>query len=177
MPIEPTPLRDPSAVEGAAGRTLFVRSSVPIPPHAGRACTPPPAALTAVCCAQLGTVLLTLPLRDRLLTARVTPDERANRPTTTTQSCGRSRRRAGTPRVREGGPPCRRRSPNAPPPRSLALPHPRRHLRRSQRHRRPIPKLTPSPPATSRHRRHIAAERGLPLTVTPSPWTISPTRR
>ena len=109
MPIEPTPLRDPSAVEGAAGRTLFVRSSVPIPPHAGRACTPPLAALTAVCCAQLGTVLLTLPLRDRLLTARVTPDERANRPTTTTQSCGRSRRRAGTPRVREGGPPCRRR--------------------------------------------------------------------
>ena len=141
------------------------------------ACAPPPAALTAVCCAQLGTVLLTLPLRDRLLTARVTPDERANRPTTTTQSCGRSRRRAGTPRVREGGPPCRRRSPNAPPPRSPALPHPRRHLRRSQRHRRPIPKFTPSPPATSRHRRHIAAERGLPLTVTPSPWTISPTHR
>ena len=118
-----------------------------------------------MCCAQLGTILPILPPWHRLLTARVVPDKRTNRPTTTTQSCGSSRRRAGTPRVREGGPPCRRRSPIAPPPRSLALPHPQRHLPHSQRPRRPIPKLTPSPPATLRHRRHIAAERGLPLTV------------
>ena len=72
-------------------------------------CAPPCTALTAVCCAQLGTVLPILPPWHRLLTARVTPDKRTNRPTTTTQQCGRSRRRAGTPRVREGGPPCRRR--------------------------------------------------------------------
>ena len=97
--------------QGCVGLTAAPRIVSPRPSLARSwsACAPPPAALTAVCCAQLGTVLPILPLRDRLLTSRVVPDERTNRPTTTAQPCGRSRQRAGTPRVREGGPPCRRR--------------------------------------------------------------------
>ena len=92
-------------------------------------------------------------------------DERTNRHTTTTQPRGRSRRRAGTPWVREGGPPCRRRSPIAPLPRSPALIHLLRHRRRSQRHHRPIPKLTPisdchfTSPPPHRRRAGPASER------------------
>ena len=41
--------------------------------------------LTAACCAQLGTVLPSLHLRDRLLTARVVPEERATTAVTTVQ--------------------------------------------------------------------------------------------
>jgi hypothetical protein len=152
---------------GGCGWTHTVYQELCVYPSVSRACRRAwgSAALTAVCCAQLGTVLPILPPWHRLLTARVAPDKRTNRPTTTTQQCGRSRRRAGTPRVREGGPPCRRRSPIAPPPRSLALPHSRRHLRRSQRHRRPIPKLTPysachfTSPPPHRRRAGLASER------------------
>ena len=41
--------------------------------------------LTRVCRAQLGTILPSLPLRDRLLTARVVPGERATTDVTTVQ--------------------------------------------------------------------------------------------